>query len=189
MSKFLLLDVNGTIGTDEPPLIEYLERPELFPWIESVQAYVNKQTLNAIKHISTKCNVTVLWISLRADDALSINNLIDVNWDYLKLNNYFDNSNIWSKTAPIVEFYKQNPNSTIVVCDDMLRVNGAYNELKSEAPQIKTVIPPTTTGITSEELNEIEQYFNDQDRKNLTTDELFGSDWRDELDQIEDDWI
>ena len=30
---------------------------------------------------------------------------------------------------------------------------------------------------------------NDQDRKNLTTDELFGPDWRDELDQIEDDWV
>lgn len=30
---------------------------------------------------------------------------------------------------------------------------------------------------------------NDQDRKNLTTDELFGPDWRDELDDIEDDWV
>lgn len=28
-----------------------------------------------------------------------------------------------------------------------------------------------------------------QDRKNLTTDELFGPDWRDELDQVEDEWI
>lgn len=27
-----------------------------------------------------------------------------------------------------------------------------------------------------------------QDRKNLTTDELFGPDWRDELDQVEDEW-
>lgn len=26
-----------------------------------------------------------------------------------------------------------------------------------------------------------------QDRKNLTTDELFGPDWRDELDQVDDD--
>lgn len=189
MSNFLLLDVNGTIGTDEPPLIEYLNDPESFPWVEPVQAYVNKQTLSAIKHISEKYNVTVLWISLRADDALSINNLVDVNWNYLKLNDSFNCSNIWSKTAPIVEFHKQHPNSKIVVCDDMLRINGACNELKSEVPQIKTVIPPTTTGITSEELNEIEQYFNDQDRKNLTTDELFGPDWRDELDQIEDDWI
>lgn len=28
-----------------------------------------------------------------------------------------------------------------------------------------------------------------QDRKNLTTDELFSPDWRDELDNVEDDWI
>lgn len=28
-----------------------------------------------------------------------------------------------------------------------------------------------------------------QDRKNLTTDELFGPDWRDELDQVEDEWV
>ena len=28
-----------------------------------------------------------------------------------------------------------------------------------------------------------------QDRKNLTTDELFGTNWRDELDQVEDDWV
>ena len=28
-----------------------------------------------------------------------------------------------------------------------------------------------------------------QNRENLTTDELFGPDWRDELDQIEDDWV
>ena len=28
-----------------------------------------------------------------------------------------------------------------------------------------------------------------QDRNNLTPDELFGPDWRDELDQIEDDWV
>lgn len=30
---------------------------------------------------------------------------------------------------------------------------------------------------------------NDQDRKNLTPDEFFGPDWRDELDQVEDDWV
>lgn len=113
---------------------------------------------------------------MRADDALSINSLINVNWDYLKLNDSFDGSNTWSKTAPIIEFYKQHPNSIIVVCDDMLRVNGAYNELKSETPQVKTVIPPTTTGITSEELKEIEHYFKNQGRKNLITDELFGRD-------------
>ena len=28
-----------------------------------------------------------------------------------------------------------------------------------------------------------------QDRKNLSTDELFGPDWRDELDHVEDDWV
>ena len=28
-----------------------------------------------------------------------------------------------------------------------------------------------------------------KDRKNLTTDELFGPDWRDELDHVEDDWV
>lgn len=28
-----------------------------------------------------------------------------------------------------------------------------------------------------------------QNRENLTTDELFGPDWRDELDKIEDDWV
>lgn len=176
MSNFLLLDVNGTVGTDQPPLIEYLNNPESFPWIDRVHAYVNKQTLNAIKDISEKYDVTVLWISLRADNALSINSLIDVNWNYLKLNGSFNSSNTWSKTAPIVEFYKQHPDSIIVVCDDMLRVNGAYNELKSETPQVKTVIPPTTTGITSKELKEIEHYFKNQGRKNLITDELFGRD-------------
>ena len=69
MSNFLLLDVNGTVGTDQPPLIEYLNNHESFPWMDRVHAYVNKQTLNTIKDISEKYDVTVLWISLRANDA------------------------------------------------------------------------------------------------------------------------
>ncbi len=40
----------------------------------------------------------------------------------------------------------------------MLRVGGAYNELKGQAPAIKTIIPSTTLGLTDEELDELESY-------------------------------
>ena len=36
MNKYILLDVNGTVGTDERPLLEYLENPEDFVWIDKV---------------------------------------------------------------------------------------------------------------------------------------------------------
>lgn len=38
----------------------------------------------------------------------------------------------------------------------MLIKNEAYSEIKNEAPNIKLIIPSTTTGLTNEELDEIE---------------------------------
>lgn len=37
-------------------------------------------------------------------------------------------------------------------------VGRAYNELKGQAPAIKTIIPSTTLGLTDEELDELESY-------------------------------
>lgn len=45
MSNYLLLDVNGTVGTDERPLLEYLENPEDFVWIDKVLAHIRLSTL------------------------------------------------------------------------------------------------------------------------------------------------
>lgn len=159
MSNYLLLDVNGTVGTDERPLLEYLENPEDFVWIDKVLAHIRLSTLERIKTISETYDVTVLWASLRADDALCLNQLIDVSWGWLDVNSIVDRSNEWSKVAGIVKFYNEHPDSSIVICDDMLRVGQAYNELKSQAKNIKTIIPSTTMGMTKEELDEVENFF------------------------------
>lgn len=157
--NYLLLDVNGTVGTDERPLLEYLENPEDFVWVDKVLAHIRLSTLERIKTISETYDVTVLWASLRADDALCLNQLIDVSWGWLDVNSIVDRSNEWSKVAGIVKFYNEHPDSSIVICDDMLRVGQAYNELKSQAKNIKTIIPSTTMGMTKEELDEVEDFF------------------------------
>ena len=80
MNKYILLDVNGTVGTDEVPLLERLENPDNFVWVDKVLAYIKLSTLRWIKELSEKYNATVLWASLRADDSLCLNLLVDVNW-------------------------------------------------------------------------------------------------------------
>ena len=52
----------------------------------------------------------------------------------------------------------QHSDALVIFCDDMLRVGGAYNELKGQAPAIKAIIPSTTLGLTDEELDELENY-------------------------------
>ena len=148
MNKYILLDVNGTVGTDEVPLLERLENPDNFVWVDKVLAHIKLSTLKRIKELSEKYSATVLWASLRADDSLCLNQLIDVDWGWLDVNTKVDRSNEWSKTIGVVNFF----------CDDMLRVGGAYNELKGQAPAIKTIIPSTTLGLTDEELDELENY-------------------------------
>ena len=38
----------------------------------------------------------------------------------------------------------------------MLLVGDAYSEIKSDAPQVHTIIPSTTVGLTNDQLDEIE---------------------------------
>lgn len=156
MKSYILLDINGTVGTDSPDLLEKLKNPDNFIWIEKVQAHIKLSTLKRLKTISEKYNTTIFWISLRGKDALCLNSLIDVNWSWININDTINKNNIWSKTASITKFTKEHENSLIILCDDMLIKNEAYSEIKSEAPNIKLIIPSTTTGLTNEELDEIE---------------------------------
>lgn len=158
MNKYILLDVNGTVGTDEIPLLERLENPDNFVWVDKVLAHIKLSTLERIKELSDKYNATVLWTSLRADDSLCLNPLVNVDWGWLDVNTKVDRSNEWSKTIGVVNFVNQHPDTLVIFCDDMLRVGGAYNELKGQAPAIKTIIPSTTLGLTDEELDELESY-------------------------------
>lgn len=80
MKSYILLDLNGTVGTDFPNLLEKLENPNNFVWIEKVQAHIKLSTLKRLKEISEKYNTTILWASLRGKDALCLNSLINVNW-------------------------------------------------------------------------------------------------------------
>lgn len=156
MQSYILLDLNGTIGTDYPNLLEKLENPDNFVWVEKVQAYIKLSTLKRLKEISEKYKTKVLWISLRGKDALCLNSLINVNWNWIDINDTINKNNTWSKTAPIAKFAKEHNNSLIILCDDMLIKNEAYSEIKIEAPSIKLIIPSTTIGLTDEELDEIE---------------------------------
>lgn len=156
MQSYILLDLNGTIGTDFPDILQKLENPDNFIWIEKVQAHINLSTLKRLKSISEKYNTPIFWISLRGKDALCLNSLIDVNWNWIDINDTINKNNIWSKTASITKFTKEHKNSLIILCDDMLIKNEAYSEIKNEAPNIKLIIPSTTTGLTNEELDEIE---------------------------------
>lgn len=160
MQSYILLDLNGTVGTDFPNLLEKLKNPDNFIWIEKVQAHIKLSTLKRLKEISEKYKTKVLWISLRGKDALSLNSLIDVNWNWIDINDTINKNNIWSKTASITKFTKEHENSLIILCDDMLIKNEAYSEIKNEAPNIKLIIPSTTTGLTNEELDEIEDILN-----------------------------
>lgn len=156
MSSYILLDINGTVGTDVPDLLEKLENPDNLIWVEKVEAHVKLSTLKRIKEMSEKYQATVLWASLRADDSLCLNELVDVDWDWLDLNAVIDRSNTWTKTAPIAKFAKDHEGDTIIFCDDMLLVGDAYSEIKSDAPQVHTIIPSTTVGLTNDQLDEIE---------------------------------
>ena len=84
--------------------------------------------------------------------------LVNVDWGWLDVNTKVDRSNEWSKTIGVVNFVNEHPDTLVIFCDDMLRVGGAYNELKGQAPAIKTIIPSTTLGLTDEELDELESY-------------------------------
>ena len=69
MKSYILLDLNGTVGTDSPDLLQKLENPNNFIWVEKVQAHVKLSTLKRLKEISEKYKTKVLWISLRGQDA------------------------------------------------------------------------------------------------------------------------
>lgn len=156
MKSYILLDLNGTVGTDLPDLLEKLENPDNFVWVEKVQAHIKLSTLKRLKEISEKYDTTVLWASLRGKDAICLNSLIDVNWGWIDINDTINRYNAWSKTAPITKFAKKHDDSLIIFCDDMLINNDAYSEIKSEAPNIKLIIPSTTIGLTDKQLDEIE---------------------------------
>mgnify|MGYP000470235266 FL=1 len=136
MKSYILLDLNGTVGTDFPDLLEKLENPDNFVWIEKVQAHIKLSTLKRLKEISEKYNTNILWVSLRGKDALCLNSLIDVDWGWIDINDTIHRYNTWSKTAPVAKFAKEHNDSLIIFCDDMLINNDAYSELKSEAPTI-----------------------------------------------------
>jgi len=162
MKSYILLDLNGTVGTDFPDLLEKLENPDNFVWIEKVQAHIKLSTLKRLKKISEKYNTTILWASLRGKDALCLNSLIDVDWGWIDINDTIDRSNTWAKTAPIAKFAKEHKDSLIIFCDDMLIKGNAYSEIKTEAPNIKLIIPSTTIGLTNKQLDEIEKILKNQ---------------------------
>lgn len=64
MKSYILLDLNGTVGTDFPDILEKLENPDNFIWVEKVQAHIKLSTLKRLKEISKKYHTTVLWASL-----------------------------------------------------------------------------------------------------------------------------
>lgn len=84
--------------------------------------------------------------------------MVGADWGWLDVNSKVDRSNEWSKTVGVVNFINEHPDALVIFCDDMLRVGGAYNELKGQAPTIKTIIPSTTIGLTDEELDGLESY-------------------------------
>lgn len=64
MASYILLDLNGTVGTDFPDILEKLENPDNFIWIEKVEAHVKLSTLKRIKELSETYHTTVLWVIL-----------------------------------------------------------------------------------------------------------------------------
>lgn len=165
MTSYILLDLNGTVGTDFPDILEKLENPDNFIWVEKVQAHVKLSTLKRIKEISEIYHATVLWISLRGSDACCLNHLIDVDWKWMDLNDVIDRSNTWTKTAPIVRFANEHPNDIIILCDDMLHKWEAYNEIKSDAPKIHMITPSSAFGLSNEQLDEMESILRKGNKK------------------------
>lgn len=49
MKSYILLDINGTLGTDFPDILEKLENPDNFIWVEKVQAHIKLLTLKRLK--------------------------------------------------------------------------------------------------------------------------------------------
>lgn len=162
MKSYILLDINGTVGTDFPDILEKLKNPDNFIWVEKVQAHIKLLTLKRLKNISEKYNTTILWASLRGKDSLCLNKLIDVNWGWIDISDTINRYNTRSKTAPIAKFAKEHTNDIIIFCDDMLINNDAYSKLKSEAPNVKLIIPSTTIGLNDKQLDEIEEILKNQ---------------------------
>ena len=162
MKSYILLDINGTVGTDFPDLLEKLENPDNFIWVEKVQAHIKLSTLKRLKDISEKYDTKILWASLRGKDSLCLNESIDVDWDWIDISDTINRYNTWSKTAPISKLAKEHTNDIIILCDDMLINNDAYSEIKSEAPNVKLIIPSTTIGLNDKQLDEIEEILKNQ---------------------------
>lgn len=158
MKKYILLDVNGTVGTDFAPILEQIENPNNFIYVDKVLAHVKLSTLHRIKQLSESYNATVLWISLRGSDALCLNQLVDVDWEDLDVNKIVDRTYEWSKTATIKQFVNDHPDDLIVVCDDMLRVGNTYNEVKNLSPLLKTIMPVTSYGLSDNDLDDLDNY-------------------------------
>lgn len=95
-------------------------------------------------------------MSLRGKDALCLNSLIDVDWGWIDINDTINRYNTWSKTAPVAKFAKEHNDDLIIFCDDMLIKNEAYSEIRTEAPNVRLIIPSTTIGLTDKQLDEIE---------------------------------
>lgn len=156
--KYILLDVNGTVGTDTVPILDKIANPDNYIWVERVLAHVKLSILEKIKELCDTYGATVLWVSLRRDDALVLNDLVDVGWGWLDIASVIDRSNEWDKTAAIAKFVADHSEDTIVLCDDMLLFGGSYNEIKGQAPGLKFIVPSASVALTDEDLAQLETY-------------------------------
>ena len=69
MSKYILLDVNGTVGTDTVPILEKIENPDNFIWVDKVEAHVKLSTLATIKRLSDVIGIAVVVIDAKNQDV------------------------------------------------------------------------------------------------------------------------
>lgn len=163
--KYILLDVNGTIGTDAfGNLLKRLEKPQNYVWVEKVSALVKLHILKRIEKLSKEYNATVLWSSFRGRDALVLNSYIDSDWDWLDVVSDANNSNYkWLKTESIAKFVNEHPDSLVIVCDDMLRKEDIYTELKEQAPSIHIIAPSHEVGLKTSDLQELETILTEAD--------------------------
>lgn len=162
--KYILLDLNGTVGTDNMPIFtsEYYNPCSILR-VDRVEAYVNLNTLRMIKALSERYGATVLWVSLRGDDACILNPLVHVDWGYLPLDKPNLESFTFPKSPSIVDFAQKHRNARIILCDDMLTRGNAYSEIRDYAPNVDMVIPATSKGLTQDDLRQIEYLLMEED--------------------------
>lgn len=148
----ILLDINGTIAPTSSGDFKSA-------YVSEINSNINLDILDELKKLSSDYNINIIWFSSHNSDSLSINRIINVDWDYLNISKFVSPHDFWQKSGSLRNFISKNPDEKIIILDDSLKDTTFQAEVRSLAPlgQIKIIAPHYTTGITEHDIKNIKK--------------------------------